>query len=123
MALAISRGFETALTKRELLNQGFSMKPVLIPDDFDFQNSIPLWTLDKAKQVIFREFTFADFKQAFRFMTLCAQYAEELDHHPDWSNSWNKVTVHLTTHSRKGLTELDIQMAKAMDTFAIEAMR
>mgnify|MGYP000131366494 FL=1 len=122
MALAISRGFETALTKRELLNQGFSMIPVLIPGDFDFQNSIPLWTPDKAKQVIFREFAFADFKQAFRFMTLCAQYAEELDHHPDWSNSWNKVTVHLTTHSSKGLTELDIQMAKAMDTFAIEVM-
>jgi 4a-hydroxytetrahydrobiopterin dehydratase len=99
------------------------MKPSLIPSDFDFQKNLPLWTPDKAKQAIFREFAFADFNQAFRFMTLCAQYAEELDHHPDWSNSWNKVAVHLTTHSSKGLTDLDIQMAKAMDAFAIEAMR
>jgi 4a-hydroxytetrahydrobiopterin dehydratase len=53
-------------------------------------------------------------------MTLCAQYAEEIDHHPDWQNSWNKVVVHLSTHSAKGLTELDIQMAKAMDAFAMQ---
>lgn len=53
-------------------------------------------------------------------MTLCAQYAEEIDHHPDWSNSWNKVMVQLTTHSFNGLTELDIAMAKAMDTFALK---
>jgi 4a-hydroxytetrahydrobiopterin dehydratase len=51
-------------------------------------------------------------------MTLSAQYAEELDHHPDWSNSWNKVSVELSTHSAGGLTELDIQLAKAMNTFA-----
>ena len=99
------------------------MKNVLLPENFDFQNSIPLWTLDQSRKTIYREFIFVDFKQAFQFMTLCAQRAEEIDHHPDWSNSWNKVTVHLTTHSSKGLTELDIQMAKAMDTFAIEAMR
>ena len=99
------------------------MKPLLIPNDFAFQKSIPLWILDEAKTSIYREFVFVDFQQAFRFMSLCAQYAEEIDHHPDWSNSWNKVTVHLTTHSSKCLTELDIRMAKAMDTFAMEAMR
>jgi 4a-hydroxytetrahydrobiopterin dehydratase len=53
-------------------------------------------------------------------MTLCAQRAEEIDHHPDWSNSWNKVAVHLSTHSSKGLTALDIEMAKAMDLFALQ---
>jgi 4a-hydroxytetrahydrobiopterin dehydratase len=99
------------------------MKPSLIPTDFDFQECIPLWTLDETKTAIYREFVFVDFQQAFMFMTLSAQYAEEIDHHPDWSNTWNKVTVHLTTHSSKGLTELDIQMAKAMDTFAMEVMR
>ena len=99
------------------------MKPSLIPSNFDFQECIPLWTLDETKTAIYREFVFVDFQQAFRFMTLSAQYAEEIDHHPDWSNTWNKVTVHLTTHSSKGLTELDIQMAKAMDTFAMEVMR
>ena len=96
------------------------MKQTLLPEDFDFQNSIPLWTLDASRKMISREFIFADFKQAFEFMALCAQHAEEIDHHPDWSNSWNKVTVSLSTHSSKGLTALDIQLARAMDLFALQ---
>ena len=96
------------------------MTRTLLPKDFDFQNSIPLWTLNESQKTISREFVFADFRQAFEFMTLCAQRAEEIDHHPDWSNSWNKVTVHLSTHSSKGLTALDIQMAQAMDLFALQ---
>ena len=96
------------------------MKNALLPDDFDFQNSIPLWTLDQSRKSIYREFIFVDFKQAFQFMTLCAQRAEEIDHHPDWSNSWNKVAVTLSTHSSKSLTTLDIQMAMAMDAFALQ---
>ena len=96
------------------------MKNELLPDDFDFQSSIPLWTLDQSRKTIYREFIFVDFEQAFQFMTLCAQYAEEIDHHPDWSNSWNKVAVQLSTHSSKGLTELDMQMARAMDLFALQ---
>ena len=96
------------------------MKNALLPDDFDFQSNIPVWTLDQSRKTIYREFIFADFKQAFQFMTLCAQRAEEIDHHPDWSNSWNKVAVQLSTHSSKGLTELDMQMARAMDLFALQ---
>jgi 4a-hydroxytetrahydrobiopterin dehydratase len=96
------------------------MKQPLLPKDFDFQNSTPLWALDESLTIISREFLFADFKAAFEFMTLCAQRADEIDHHPDWSNSWNKVTVHLSTHSSKGLTALDIEMAKAMDLFALQ---
>jgi 4a-hydroxytetrahydrobiopterin dehydratase len=53
-------------------------------------------------------------------MTLVAQYAQKIDHHPDWSNSWNKVEVQLSTHSSNGLTALDIQMAQAMDLFALQ---
>ena len=96
------------------------MKNALLPDDFDFQGSIPLWTLDQSRKTIYREFIFIDFKQAFQFMTLCAQRAEEIDHHPDWSNTWNKVAVNLSTHSSNGLTELDMQMARAMDLFALQ---
>ncbi|MBU3609238.1 4a-hydroxytetrahydrobiopterin dehydratase [Polynucleobacter wuianus] len=88
-----------------------------LPKDYKLQASIPLWKLEGIQ--ISREFIFKDFKEAFAFMILCAQYAEEIDHHPDWSNSWNKVVVHLSTHSAKALTELDIQMAKAMDIFAL----
>ncbi len=87
-------------------------------DGLDLKKEIPLWSLDSKGKIIKRSFVFADFKQAFDFMKLSAQYAEEIDHHPDWSNSWNKVAVQLTTHSAGALTQLDIRLAKAMDTFA-----
>jgi len=89
----------------------------VIVDKFDLEKEIPLWSLEDGKKIM-REFAFTDFEQAFQFMTLSAQYAEEIDHHPDWSNSWNKVKVNLTTHSAGGLTKLDLQLAKAMDAFA-----
>jgi 4a-hydroxytetrahydrobiopterin dehydratase len=91
-------------------------------DGIELEKEIPLWSLDADSKRIAREFTFVDFKQAFEFMTLSAQYAEELDHHPDWSNSWNKVRVSLTTHSAGTLTALDIQLAKAMDAFASQVI-
>ena len=90
----------------------------MIIDSRYVQQEIPAWILGSEGKTIARSFTFADFKQAFEFMVLSAQYAEELNHHPDWSNSWNKVSVELSTHSAGALTELDIQLAKAMDTFA-----
>mgnify|MGYP000222747758 CR=1 FL=1 len=90
----------------------------MIVDGFDLNTEIPLWDLGPENKSIAQKFTFVNFKQAFEFMTLCAQYAEEIDHHPDWSNSWNKVMVELSTHSAGRLTALDIQLAKAMDAFA-----
>jgi 4a-hydroxytetrahydrobiopterin dehydratase len=90
----------------------------LIVDGLNTETEIPLWALEGNGKSINREFVFANFKQAFEFMTLCAEYAEEIDHHPDWSNSWNKVSVSLSTHSAGTLTKLDIQLAKAMDAFA-----
>ena len=92
----------------------------MIVDGFDLSREIPLWKPSPEGKAIAQTFTFADFKQAFEFMTLCAQHAEEIDHHPDWSNSWNKVAVNLSTHSSNGLTELDMQMARAMDLFALQ---
>jgi 4a-hydroxytetrahydrobiopterin dehydratase len=58
-----------------------------------------------------RVFEFKDFSQAFGFMTRVALAAEKMDHHPDWSNSWNKVTVDLCTHSAGGLTKNDFDLA------------
>ena len=95
----------------------------MIVDGFDLNKEIPLWALGPAGKSITQKFTFENFKQAFEFMTLCAQYAEEIDHHPDWSNSWNKVMVELSTHSAGGLTALDIQLAKAMDAFAFQVKK
>jgi len=96
------------------------MKYPLLPSNFNFQEAIPLWKINSEKQVISREFIFTDFIQAFEFMKQCAEYANELDHHPDWSNAWNKVSVNLSTHSEGQITQLDIQMATKMDILALD---
>ena len=74
---------------------------------------IPKWTLEGTK--LRREFAFADFAQAFAFMTRVALAAEKANHHPDWSNSWNKVTIELTSHDVKGLSKRDLDLAAAID--------
>lgn len=61
-----------------------------------------------------RELTFADFSEAFGFMTRVALAAEKADHHPDWSNSWNTVTIDLVSHDAGGLTERDVALAEAI---------
>jgi 4a-hydroxytetrahydrobiopterin dehydratase len=71
------------------------------------------WSLVDGK--LRREFKFADFVRAFGFMTSAAIEAEKMNHHPEWSNVYNKVTVKLVTHSAKGITELDFRLAKKLD--------
>jgi 4a-hydroxytetrahydrobiopterin dehydratase len=97
-------------------------KPKLLANHFDFVTTLPDWHVNLATQEMERVFVFRDFKSAFEFMTLSANKAEELDHHPDWSNSWNTVSVRLSTHSMKALTELDVTMASAMDQFALQVL-
>ena len=62
----------------------------------------------------FRRFTFADFSEAFAFMTRVALLAEKADHHPEWSNVWNRVDITLTTHDAGGLSARDVDLAKAI---------
>ena len=77
------------------------------------------WRRDGA--TIRRELRFGDFAAAFDFMRRVALDAEELDHHPDWSNSWNKVAIALTTHSARCLTRLDAELARRIERRALEA--
>lgn len=66
-----------------------------------------------------KEFTFKNFREAFGFMTQVALLAEKMDHHPDWSNSWNKVSISLTTHSEGStVTEKDKKLAELIDHFS-----
>lgn len=74
------------------------------------------WSLADGK--LRKSFKFADFVAAFGFMTKCALVAEKLDHHPDWSNVWNKVDVTLWTHDAGGLTDKDFELAARMDQFS-----
>ena len=77
---------------------------------------LPGWSLDGDK--LHRTFRFADFNAAFGFMARAALVAETLNHHPEWSNVYDRVVVHLTTHDAGGLTELDFSLAGRMDEFA-----
>ncbi|MDB5038191.1 MAG: putative pterin-4a-carbinolamine dehydratase [Bacteriovoracaceae bacterium] len=71
------------------------------------------WTLENHK--LHREFKFKDFIAAFKFMTEIATAAEEMNHHPEWLNVYNRVTVDLTTHDAKGITEKDFKLAQKMN--------
>lgn len=76
---------------------------------------VPEWQHERLRDAISREFSFADFTQAFAFMTQVALMAEKRDHHPEWSNVYNTVSVTLTTHDAGGLTERDIYLAQFMN--------
>lgn len=76
---------------------------------------LPAWTLDAVRDAITRSFRFKDFSEAFGFMSRVALLAEKADHHPEWSNVWNRVNILLTTHDAGGLSMRDIKMAKAID--------
>jgi 4a-hydroxytetrahydrobiopterin dehydratase len=79
----------------------------------DRLSTLPGWKRTKGK--LHRAFTFADFSEAFAFMARSALAAERMNHHPDWSNAWNKVTVDLNTHDAGGITELDLELAAEMN--------
>ena len=69
------------------------------------------WAFDSARNGIVKRFSFADFGAAFAFMTRVALEAEKADHHPDWSNVWNRVDILLATHDAGGVTRKDIALA------------
>jgi len=75
---------------------------------------LPDWRWDEARQGISRRFAFRDFAEAFAFMTRVASLAEQADHHPEWSNVWNRVDILLTSHDAGGLTTRDIALAQGI---------
>ncbi|KAL9642747.1 hypothetical protein ABK040_009824 [Willaertia magna] len=81
---------------------------------------IPDWKLveEEKRDVIVRNFEFKDFKEAWSFMEKVADKAEEMNHHPEWFNVYNKVNVTLSTHDCGGLSKRDVELAKTMDAFA-----
>ncbi len=73
------------------------------------------WELVEGRDAIRKTFKFGDFVEAFAFMTKVAIWAEKWNHHPEWSNVYNQVTVLLTTHDVEGLSALDAKLARKMD--------
>ena len=78
--------------------------------------ALPGWTLKAGK--LHRELTFADFTQAFGFMTDVAREADALDHHPEWFNVYNRVVIDLATHDAGGITTLDFELARRAEDLA-----
>lgn len=76
---------------------------------------LPGWTMVEGHDAITRSFRFADFSEAWGFMARVALLAEKQDHHPEWSNVWNRVVITLTTHDAGGLSARDVMLAKAID--------
>lgn len=76
------------------------------------------WQAVDGRDAITRTFKFKDFNEAFGFMARAALIAEKMDHHPEWFNVYNRVDVTLSTHDAGGLTELDVELAAAMDRLA-----
>ena len=73
------------------------------------------WDFDESRDALTRQFVFDDFVAAFGFMTQVALLAEKADHHPEWSNVWNRVDILLTTHDAGGLSARDVALAEAID--------
>ena len=81
----------------------------------DLANALPNWSLVDGRDAIQKNFTFKDFNEAFGFMARAALIAEKMDHHPEWSNVYNRVEVVLSTHDAGGLTGNDVKLAQAID--------
>jgi len=75
----------------------------------------PGWTLDDDGAALVRSYRFADFSQAFAFLTRVAAHAEAVDHHPEFTSVWNRVDFRLTSHDAGGVTERDADLARAID--------
>ena len=78
-------------------------------------DALPDWDFVDARDAITRTLVFADFAEAFGFMARVALLAEKADHHPEWSNVYNRVEILLTTHDAGGLSHRDVELATAID--------
>ena len=76
------------------------------------------WTLEESGKALVRTFRFKDFSEAFAFLTRVAMHAEKVDHHPEFTNVWNRVDFRLTTHSAGGVTDSDRKLAQKIDELA-----
>lgn len=96
-------------------------RPQKLPEDEITERCEQLegWRLEEGK--LCQEFKFRDFVRAFGFMTSAALAAEKIDHHPEWSNVYNRVNVKLVTHSADGITELDFELATIMSELATDS--
>lgn len=91
------------------------MQTLTPPERDALSHRCPAWRVLPDRDAIGRDFKFPDFTAAWAFMTRVAALAERMDHHPEWSNTYNRVSITLTTHDAPGLTRRDAALAAAID--------
>ena len=91
-----------------------SAQPLTPEQIDDLKEQLPQWSLQDGK--LHRELRFADFNEAFGFMSRVALIAETMGHHPEWFNVWNRVVIDLTTHDAGGLSRLDLTLAQRIES-------
>ncbi len=82
---------------------------------------LPGWSLQDGK--LHREYRFADFADAFGFIAIASSAIEKMDHHPEWSNVYSRVTIDLVTHDAGGVTRLDVDLARKLESIAARLIR
>jgi len=95
------------------------MSPLTDQERAELLPTLLEWTLVHDRDAIHKRFVFQDFNAAFAWMTRVALVAEQMNHHPEWFNVYNKVDVTLSTHDAHGLTRRDVELAQRMDMFAV----
>ena len=94
------------------------MSPLTEAERAELLPGLEGWTMAEGRDAIRKRFEFDDFNQAFSWMTRVAMVAEQMNHHPEWSNVYRTVEVTLATHDANGLTRRDVELAQRMDRFA-----
>lgn len=94
------------------------MKPLSDAERAELLPALDGWALVEGRDAITKRFRFDDFNAAFGWMARVALVAEQMNHHPEWANVYDKVDVTLSTHDAKGLTRRDVELAQRMDQFA-----
>lgn len=79
------------------------------------------WNLEEGGKALVRSYRFKNFSEAFGFLTRVALHAEKIDHHPEFTNSWNRVDLRLTSHDAGGVTERDLRLAEVISNLARDA--
>ena len=79
------------------------------------------WNLEEGGKALVRSYRFKNFSEAFAFLTRVALHAEKIDHHPEFTNSWNRVDLRLTSHDAGGVTERDLKLAEVISELALKA--
>jgi len=94
------------------------VSPLTSAEQTELLSELHRWTYDPERRALFRELALRNFSEAFALMTRIAMEAEKADHHPEWSNVYNRISIWLTTHDAGDVSERDARMARIIDALA-----